>query len=332
MNALTPNRGRGAELPQEIPAAGWWDIIWRVVKRLGNDNVTLVAAGVAMYALLSVFPGLAAAVSIYGLFATPADVIRHMSTFSGVLPPGVWDIFNTQLQTVASHGQRTLSAAAALAVGVALWSARSAMSALMTASNIAYGEREKRSFIVQVLISLVLTVGAVVGFLGMLLLGVAIPVALKILGTSNWLQWAGVILPSAVLWVFAVVGLAFVYRYAPARQPARWQWVTWGSVIASTLWLVASALFAVYVRSFANYGKTYGALGGVIALLMWFYFSSVLVVLGAEINAEMERQTKQDTTEGPEAPMGERGAYAADTIGPSVGEHVPAGHRQIEGR
>lgn len=332
MNALTPNRGRGAELPQEIPAAGWWDIIWRVVKRLGNDNVTLVAAGVAMYALLSVFPGLAAAVSIYGLFATPADVIRHMSTFSGVLPPGVWDIFNTQLQTVASHGQRTLSAAAALAVGVALWSARSAMSALMTASNIAYGEREKRSFIVQVLISLVLTVGAVVGFLGMLLLGVAIPVALKILGTSNWLQWAGVILPSAVLWVFAVVGLAFVYRYAPARQPARWQWVTWGSVIASTLWLVASALFAVYVRSFANYGKTYGALGGVIALLMWFYFSSVLVALGAEINAEMERQTKQDTTEGPEAPMGERGAYAADTIGPSVGEHVPAGHRQIEGR
>jgi membrane protein len=177
-----------------------------------------------------------------------------------------------------------------------------------------------------------LTAGAVIGFLAMLSLGFAIPVALKIIGTSNWVQWAGVVLPWAVLWVFAVIGLAFVYRYAPARQPARWQWVTWGSAIAATLWLVASALFAVYVRTFANYGKTYGALGGVIALLMWFYFSSVLVVIGAEINAEMERQTKQDTTEGPQAPMGERGAYAADTIGPAAGEHARSGHRRIEGR
>jgi membrane protein len=332
LNALTSNRGRTAELPEQIPATGWWDIIWRVVKRLGNDNITLVSGGIAMYALLSVFPGLAAAVSLYGLFATPADAIRHMSAFSSVLPPGVWDIFNTQLKTLTSHEQSTLSVTAMLGFAVALWSARSAMSALMTASNIAYGEREKRSFIMQVLISLVLTVGAVVGFLAMLSLGVAIPVALKILGTSNWVQWTGVVLPWAVLWVFAVIGLAFVYRYAPARQPARWRWVTWGSAIAATLWLVASALFAVYVRTFANYGKTYGALGGVIALLTWFYFSSVLVVIGAEINAEMERQTKQDTTEGPDAPMGERGAYAADTIGPSAGEHAHSGHRKIEGR
>jgi membrane protein len=286
----------------------------------------------AMYALLSVFPGLAAAVSIYGLFATPADVIHHLSTFSGVLPPGVWDIFSTELQTLAGHEQSTLSVTAALGVAVALWSARSAMSALMTASDIAYGEREKRSFIVQVFVSLVLTVGAVIGFLGMLLLGVAIPVALKILGTSSWLQWVGVVLPWALLWMFAVIGLAFVYRYAPARQPARWRWVTWGSGMAATLWLVASVLFAVYVRTFADYGKTYGALGGVIALIMWFYFSSVLVVLGAEINAEMERQTKEDTTEGPKAPMGERGAYAADTIGPTAGEHEPAAPPKIEGR
>lgn len=332
MNALTSNRGRTADLPQQIPAAGWWDITWRVVKRLGSDNITLVAGGVAMYALLSVFPGLAATVSIYGLFATPADVIHHMRAFSSVLPPGVWDIFNTQLQTLASHEQSTLSVAATLGFVVALWSARSAMSALMTASNIAYGEREKRTFIVQVLISLILTVGAVIGFLAMLSLGVAIPVALKILGMSNWVQWAGVVLPWAVLWLFGIVGLAFVYRYAPARQPARWQWVTWGSAIAATLWLVGSIVFAFYVHAFANYGKTYGALGGVIALLMWFYFSSVVVVLGAEINGEMERQTKQDTTEGPQAPMGERGAYAADTIGPSVEEHEGSGHREIAGR
>jgi membrane protein len=314
------DRGRRAGQPQEIPPSGWWDITWRVVKRLGSDNITLVSGGVALYALLSVFPALAAAVSIYGLFATPADVIKHMSVFAGVLPPGVWQIFNTQLQDLASHEQRTLSIGAAIGVVIALWSARSAMSAFMSATNIAYGEREKRNFFVQVLVSLLLTAAGVVGFLVMLLLGIAIPVALKIMGTAAWVQWLVDLLQWALLWLFAVIGLAFVYRYAPAREPARWAWVSWGSAIAASMWLGASALFAIYVRTFANYGKTYGALGGMIALLMWFYLSSLLVVLGAEINAEMERQTQKDTTEGPPAPMGERGAYAADTLGPSAGE------------
>jgi membrane protein len=327
LNAPTSSRGRTAERPQEIPARGWWDIGWRVVKRLGSDNVTLVSGGLAMYALLSVFPGLAAVVSIYGLIATPADVIKHMGALSGVLPPGAWDIFNSQLQNVAAHEQSTLSVAAAIGLLLALWSARSAMSALMTATNIAYGEREKRGFFRQVLISLVLTAGAVVGFLAMILLGIAIPVALKLLGTSTAVQIVADVLQWALLWFFAVLGLAFVYRYAPAREPARWRWVTWGSAIAALLWLGASALFAVYVRSFANYGKTYGALGGVITLLMWFYVSSIVVVLGAEINAEMERQTKKDTTEGPQAPLGERGAYAADTVGPSAKERTQPAKR-----
>jgi membrane protein len=194
------------------------------------------------------------------------------------------------------------------------------MSALMTATNVAYGEREKRNFFVQVGISLVLTVGAVLGFLLMLLLGLVIPVTLNILGTRTWVQVAADTLQWLVLWLFAAGGFAIVYRYAPARQAARWRWITWGSATAATLWLGASALFALYVRAFANYSKTYGALGGVIALLMWFYLSSLIVVLGAEINAEMERQTKADTTEGPPAPMGERGAYAADTLGPSAGK------------
>ncbi len=313
-------RGREARRPQDIPPRGWWDILRRVLKRLGSDNVTLVAGGLAMYSLLSVFPGLAAAVSIYGLFATPAEVTKHLSVFAGILPPGVWDIFNTQLQTVTLHTQRTLSVAAGIGLILALWSARSAMSGLMTATNIAYAEAEKRSFFVQILISLVLTGAAILGFLALLVLGVAVPGALHILGTATWAQWAADGLQWALLWCLAVLGLAFVYRYAPARERARWQWVTWGSATAATLWLATSALFALYVRSFANYGKTYGALGGVIALLMWFYLSSILVVLGAEINAEMERQTRRDTTEGPEAPLGQRGAYAADTIGPSAGE------------
>jgi membrane protein len=313
-------RGRRAEEPHEIPSPGWWDITWRVLKRLGSDNITLVCGGVAMYALLSVFPALGVAVSIYGMFASPADAIRHMSVFSGVLPPGVWQMLSSQLQTLTARQQSTLSIGAVAGLLIALWGARSAMSAFMTATNIAYREREKRKFLVQVLVSLVLTAAGVVGFLLTIALGIAIPLALKIMGTATWVQWLADGFQWALLWLFAVVGMAFVYRYAPARQPARWAWVTWGSVIAASLWLGASALFAIYVRSFANYGKTYGALGGVIALLMWFYISSLLVVLGAEINAEMERQTRKDTTEGPEAPMGERGAYAADTVGPTAGE------------
>ena len=328
------NRGRTAKQPEEIPPRGWWDITWRVMKRLGTDNVTLVAGGLAMYTLLSVFPGLTAALSIYGLFASPESVIQQMKVFSGVLPPGVWNIFNTQLQTLAGHQNTTLSIAAAISLVIALWSARSAMSALMTATNIAYGEREKRNYFVQILISLALTVAAVTAFLLMLTLGVAVPVALKVLGTRPWVQWIVDGLQWILVWGFAVLGLSVIYRFGPAREPARWHWITWGSAIAAALWLGGSAIFALYVGDFANYGKTYGALGGVVALLMWFYLSSIFVVLGAEINAEMERQTVKDTTEGAPEPLGQRGAYAADTVGPQANEASKDDdkERRIEGR
>src|SRR3569833_1296579 len=328
------NRGRTARKPEDIPPRGWWDITWRVMKRLGTDNVTLVAGGLAMYTLLSVFPGLTAALSIYGLFASPETVIQQMKAFSGVLPPGVWNIFNTQLQTLASHQSSTLSIAAAISLVIALWSARSAMSALMTATNIAYGEKEKRNYFVQILVSLGLTVGAETAILLMLTLGVAVPVALKVLGTRPWVQWIVDALQWMVVWAYTVLGLSVIYRYGPAREPARWHWLSWGSGIAAALWLAASAIFALYVGDFANYGKTYGALGGVIALLMWFYLSSIFVVLGAEINAEMERQTVKDTTGGAPEPMGQRGAYAADTVGPQATEASKADdkERRLEGR
>ncbi len=330
-------RGRTAEEPEEIPARGWWDIMWRVLKRLGPDNVSLVSAGVALYALLSVFPGLTALVSVYGLFATPENVVQQMSAFSGVLPPGVWEIFNTQLQTVVRHDQGALSLAAVIGVLLALWSARSAMSSLMTATNIAYAEQEKRGFFFQILLSLGFTVAAVLGVIIVLALGVAIPAALAALGTSEWARIVVAVLRFVLLWLVAVLGLAVIYRYAPARERARWKWVTWGSAIAATLWLAATALFAFYVSTFGSYGKTYGALGGVIVLLMWFYISSYTVVLGAEINAESERQTKKDTTVRGDAPMGQRGAYAADTLGQTAGEMKHAqgtqkDNRQLSGR
>jgi membrane protein len=313
-------RGREARRPTEIPKAGWRDILARVWSAVSKDNVSLLSAGLSMYALLAVFPSLAAAVSIYGLFASPASVIQDMNAFAGILPPGAWEIFSKQLQEVARHTGSTLSATAAVALLLSLWSARSGMASLITATNVAYSEPERRGFIHVILISLAFTAGGIVAFLIMVLLGVAVPLTVKVLGLSAETEWVVGIVRWVLLWLVAIVGLAVVYRYAPARERPRWHWVTWGSVIASTFWLLGSVLFAIYVRTFGSYGQTYGALGGVIVLLMWFYVSSFTIVVGAEINAEMERQTREDTTAGPQKPLGQRGAYAADTVGPAANE------------
>lgn len=307
--------GREASKPEEIPPRGWWDILIRVVKSVSRDNVTLISAGLAMYALLAVFPALAAAISIYGLFVSPQEVVQHMSGFARMLPPEAWELLKSRLQEIAQQDKQTLNVGVAVGVFIALWSARSGMASLILATNIAYKERDERGFFMQILQSLAFTIGAVLGFLLTLFLGVAVPLLLNALGTNPIIQIVAEVLRWALLWAMAVTGLALLYRYGPDRERPRWRWVSWGSAIAATLWAIASVLFTLYVQNFATYDKTYGALGGVIVLLMWFYITGLIVLLGAEINAEMERQTKRDTTVGPERAMGERGAYAADTLG-----------------
>jgi membrane protein len=267
----------------------WWDVAVQAWQQLNEHNAGLLAGGVAMYGLLSVFPGLAALVSLYGLFATPSDVITHMSVFASVLPPGVWSIFNAQLQSVVAHDHGTLTVTAAIGVLIALWSARATMSALMTATTIAYQQPEGRGWMAQILISLLLTLGVIVGFLLMLVLGVVVPLVLEVLGPAASVRDVTAVLRWLLLWLFAVLGLSVVYHFAPARRPPAWRWFTWGSTIAATCWLVVSGLFSLYVRTFASYGKTYGALGGVVALLMWFYLLSFIVIIGAEVNAVIDR-------------------------------------------
>lgn len=311
------DRGRGAQRPSEIPKKGWLDIALRVKNELSSDNVSLIASGLALYALLAVFPALAAAVSIYGLFASPGDISQQLQQFAGFLPAEGQQILQRQLQQLASHSSSTLGWGLALGIVIALWSARKGMVALMSATNIAYNEREERGFIKQVLISMAFTIGAVLGFLVVLLLGVAVPLFLEALPLGPATEIAILMGRWALLWVIAVTGLAIVYRYAPDRKEPKWRWVTWGSGISATLWLIGSLLFALYVRQSASYGETYGALGGVVILLMWFYLSGYIIILGAEINSEMERQTVADTTTYDGAPMGRRGAYSADTVGAS---------------
>ncbi|MFL6618295.1 MAG: YihY/virulence factor BrkB family protein [Povalibacter sp.] len=310
-------RGRHAERPADIPKRGWWDITMRVKRSLDQDNVSLVASGLALYALLAVFPALAAAVSIYGLFASPQEISQHLQTLGGMLPEDAMRILNQQLSQLSSRGQETLSVGVVIGILIALWSARKGMTALMAATNIAYNEQEERGFFKQIVVSSTFTIGAVVGFLVVLSLTVAIPIVLHALPLGQLAEILILALRWALLWLVAVAGLAVVYRYAPDREKARWHWITPGSAIAASLWLAGGLLFAVYVRNWGSYGETYGALGGVIVLLMWFYLSGYIIILGAEINSELERQTVKDTTEGSEKPIGQRGAFSADTIGPA---------------
>jgi membrane protein len=314
------SRGRAAERPQDIPARGWRDIAMRVKNEMAADNVDIIAGGLALYALLAVFPALAAAVSIYGLFSSPAEIANHLQQVSAALPEDASRILQQQLSSLSQRPQDTLSFGIIVGIALALWSARKGMVALMNATNIAYDEEERRGFFKQLLVSLAFTIGAVIGFLAVLLLAVAVPFALSFLPLGPAAEIVLLAARWALLFGVAVLGLAIVYRFAPDRNRAQWRWITPGSLIAATLWLIGSALFALYVRNWGSYGETYGALGGVVVLLMWFYLSGYIIILGAEINSELERQTKKDTTTGTPKRLGERGAYSADTVGPTSEE------------
>jgi membrane protein len=320
VHAARDRHGRTAERPQDIPKRGWWDIAVRVKKEMTEDNVDIIAGGLALYALLAVFPALAAAVSIYGLFASPAEIANHLQQVAAALPQEATNILQQRLTQLTQNSQDTLSFGIIAGIALALWSARKGMVALMKVTNVAYDEEENRGFFKQLFVSFAFTLGGVIGFLAVLVLGVAVPLAVSALPLGP----AAEIVLLGVRWILlfgtAVLGLAIVYRFAPDRNLAQWRWITPGSFIAATLWLVGSALFALYVRNWGTYGQTYGALGGVVVLLMWFYLTGYIIILGAEINAEMERQTKKDTTSGQPKPLGSRGAYSADTVGPSADE------------
>lgn len=312
-------RGRHADRPRDIPRSGWFDIAARVKNELREDNLSLIAAGVGLFALLAAFPALAAMVAIYGIFASPSDVAGHLQQLGGIVPADALDIFRTQLTDLAQRGNQALGVGVAVSLLIALWSARKGMVAIMQSCNVAYDEEERRGPVVLALVSIGFTLFAIVYVLVMLSVGVALPFVFQavfqnetIADTLSLLRWP-------LLWFLLVLALAVVYRYAPSRSRARWRWVTWGSAIAATLWVVGSIAFAIYVRNFAAYGETYGALGGVVVLLLWLYISAYVVLLGAEINAEIEHQTERDSTTGRERPMGSRGAYVADTVGAARG-------------
>lgn len=312
--AQDDGRGRTADSPADIPAQGWWEVLKRTARKISDNRLVTEAAGITFYTLLSLFPGLGALVSLYGLVADPATIGDHLSMLAGLIPAGGMDIVTTQLRTLTSHGSAGLSFGLALGLLTSLWSANQSMKALADALNVVNEEEEKRGFLLRTAITLAFTLGVILFAILALAAVVAVPIAIAFIGLGamaetllQWLRWP------LLLGVIALL-LALIYRYLPSREDAKWRWVTWGSSIAAITWVVASLGFSWYVANFGNYDETYGTLGAAIGFMTWIWLSATVVLAGAQLNAELEMQTARDTTTGPERPMGARGAEPADTV------------------
>ena len=308
--AREPGRGREANTPDQIPPRGWRDIFWRVFWSISEDRILSTSGSVAFFALLAIFPGIAAIVSLSGLFADASTIGKHLSVLSGFLPDGVLQLIADQITVISRQGNETIGAAFVVGLLIALGSANSGMAALFDALNVVYDEREKRSLVRFYATTLLFTlVGIVFVILAIL------PLILRVVGLATTTEWLIAILRWPILLVTIVVSLACIYRYGPSRRDARWRWVTWGSVLGATLWMAASMLFSLYVATFDSYNKTYGSLGAGVGFTVWLWISAVIVLIGGELNAEMEHQTARDTTEGGAKPLGLRGAMMADHVG-----------------
>ena len=304
--------GRDATTPMQIPARGWWAVAKRVVAGFNDDRLMTEAAGVTFYTLLAIFPAVATLVSLYGLFADPTRVNDQLQSMQGVVPGGGIDIIAAQVKSLTANGRQALGFGVVIGLLTSLWSSNQGIKGLFDALNVVYHEKEKRSFIWRTIITLGFTLGAIVFILLAMGSVVVVPIILTFFGFGDWASTliAGARWP--MLMVILALFLAVIYRFGPSRTQARWQWVSWGSAFATVTWLAASFAFSYYVAHFGSYNKTYGSLGAAIGFITWIWISTMIVLVGGELNAELEQQTHFDTTIGEPKPIGSRGAYKAD--------------------
>jgi membrane protein len=307
-------RGRQADYPAQIPTSGWRDILLRTWNELGDDHVSLIAAAVAFYALLALFPAIAALISIWGLAFDPLQLEQQIGTLSGLLPPDAAAIVKEQAHKVAAN-VGGLSLGVALGIILALYGAAKGLTALIEGLNIIYDEQEERGFIRRNLVAFALLLLVIVAMIVAIGAIIVAPIVLKLIGLGPVVETLLRLLRWPILFGVALVVLAVIYRYGPSRTPARWRWVSWGAAVATAIWTLGSIAFSIYVQNLGSYNETYGSLGAVVILLMWFWLSAFIVLLGAELNSEMEHQTERDSTTGRPKPLGQRGAYVADHIG-----------------
>jgi membrane protein len=309
--------GRSATSPSEIPKRGWKDILMRVYRGISDDRILANAGAVTFFALLALFPGIGALVSIYGLFSDAGTIGKQLDTLSLILPGGAIEVIGGELTRLTSQPAAKLGFGFVFGLLVALWSANGGIKALFDALNTVYEENEKRSFIRLNALSLTFTAGMILFLVVAIASIVALPAILEYLpgfvGTVlNIARWP-------VLAVLVAVALSCIYRYGPSRDTPKWRWITWGSGFAAVAWLITSAVFSFYAANFGTFNKTYGSLGAIMGFMLWIWISGIVILLGAKLNAEMEHQTARDSTEGQPERLGQRGAKMADTVGPAQG-------------
>jgi membrane protein len=309
-----PPPGREADTPVQIPPRGWWQVTRRAFAESRTDHVPMLAGGVAFFAFLAVFPALIAALTLYGLVADPAEVAREVEGLAAALPRETQPLIAGQLGAVVASSNGALGIGLVVSLLAALWSASSGTGNLMQAINIAYDEEESRGFVKLRGTALLLTLGAIVFVLVTLALVAVVPPLLDALPLGPVARVLAQVVRWTLLIAVVMVALAVVYRIAPDRDAPRIRWVSTGALVAAVLWIAGSVAFSVYVDNFGSYNRTYGALAGVVVLLLWLYLTSYVVLFGAEINAEAERQTERDTTRCRPVPMGDRRAVAADEV------------------
>ncbi|MGB8222355.1 MAG: YihY/virulence factor BrkB family protein [Polyangiales bacterium] len=290
LERLKGSSGGSVEAPRKIPDLRWVDVLISLKEKIREDNLPLVAAGIAFYGLLALFPGTAVLVSSYGLFADPADIAAHVRAFPGV-PDAVKQVLTKHLQELASSSPAALSLGFIGALLFSIWSASRATKALLIAMRIAYDETEAHGFVRRNIIALLVTVAGLIAITFGLLLITILPAGLRHLGLPALQTVAAESLPWLMLIGGHVIGLSLLYRHGPNRSDPKWRWITPGALVATCSWFVASLGFSAYVANFGRYNEAYGAVGAVVVLLLWFWISAFVVLLGAELDAEIERRS-----------------------------------------
>ena len=306
--------GRAAETPTAIPSAGWWAIVKRTTLLVAKNRLMAESAAVTFFALLALFPALTAIVSLYGLFANPATIQQLLDALSGIVPGGGIDIVRGQLDALIKHGPRGLTLGVAIGLVGALWSSNQGSKALFESLNVIYREDEKRSYPVFVVVAFAFTLAAIVFVIAAMIAVVVLPLVLHEVGLPDptkylfvWLRWP-------VILVVVMLFLSFLYRFGPSRANPKWRWVTLGAGLAAISWVLVSFAFSWYVQNFGAFDRTYGSLGTLIGFMTWIWLSTLVALIGAQLDSEMEHQTAADTTTGSPLPLGLRGATQADMV------------------
>jgi membrane protein len=310
----TGDRGHNAEKPTQIPKKGWKDIALRVKDRLTKDHVSIISAGIAYYFFLAIFPAIAAALSIYGLLMEPAEVEQQIGQLANVLPEQAHQIISNILEKQSEKSESSLGWSLVLSILISLWSVNNSSKAVFQGVNITYNEKDERGFFKLTGITLLFTIGGIIiGFIAIAMV-VAFPALIDKIGLPSTLETIIQFLRWPILALIVMFALAAVYKVAPYRKSPEFKWISWGAIIATALWLGGSLLFSLYVNNFGRFDETYGSFAAVIILILWFFLTGFIILLGAEINSEMEHQTSRDTTTGEDKPVGHRGGYYADHV------------------